>query len=217
MQYGLWEENAEIIQLSFNTYDNPARKEWVDEGIWMNLKNGKIYKTNNYRPYRAVKHIKTENSTFGMLKLKEIFIYPGSLNPRIRWLPEALLEKRYDNSNMDKIISFASADYAGTIKLVKNLIKNPLMDKHPVVLLALHKVYLNGESLVIEDRKGNKITLKDKENANFSPTIQLKNFLPNNPDNMALVAMINNDVRTGLLSAQALSLITPEKMIRLLF
>jgi hypothetical protein len=217
MQYKLWEENAEIIQLSFNTYDNPARKEWVDEGIWMNMKNGKIYKTNNYRPYRAIKHIKAENSAFGMFKLKEIFIYPGSLNPRIRWLPEALMEKRYDNNNMNKIISFASVNYAEIIKSVKNIIKNPLMDKHPVVLLALHKVYLNGENPVIEDREGNKLTLKDRENADFSSTVQLKNFLPAYPENMALAVMINNDVRTGLFSAQALSLITPGKIIRLLF
>jgi hypothetical protein len=217
MQYGLWEENAEIMQLSFNTYDNPARKEWVDEGIWINMKNGKIYKTNNYRPYRAVKHIKAENSSFGMLKLKEIFIYPGSLNPRIRWLPEALLEKRYDNNNMNKIISFASANYAEIIKSVKNSIKNPLMDKCPVVLLALHKVYLNDENPVIEDKEGNKLTLKDRENVDFSSTAQLKNFLPAYPVNMALAVMINNNVRTGLFSAQALSLITPGKIIRLLF
>ncbi|MDR2085645.1 MAG: SWIM zinc finger family protein [Dysgonamonadaceae bacterium] len=217
MQYGLWEENAEIMQLSFNTYDNQARKEWVDEGIWINLKTGKIYKTHNYRPYRAIRHIKAENTTFGLLKLKEMFIYPGNLNPRIRWLPEALQEKRYDNSNMSKIIHFAATDYAETIKSVKNVIKNPLTDKHPVVLLALHKVYLNGENPVIEDKDGNKLTLKDKDGANFSSTNQLKNFLPANPADLALAVMINNDVGTGLLSAQALSLITQEKIIRLLF
>jgi uncharacterized Zn finger protein len=216
MQYGLWEENAEIIQLSFNAYDNPARKEWVDEGIWMNLKTGRIYKTNNYRPYRAAKYIKEENSTFGELKLKEIFIYPGDVNPRIRWAPEALLEKRYDTGNLEKIIAFASTNYAETIKSVKTTIKNPLMDKHPVVLLALHKVYLTGDNPVIEDKEGNKLTLKDME-GNTASTAQLRNFLPTQPENIALAVMINNDVQTGLLSAQALSLITPEKIIRLLF
>jgi hypothetical protein len=189
----------------------------VDEGIRISLKTGKIYKTNNYRPYQAIRHIKAENTTFGMLKLKEMYIYPGSLNPRIRWLPEALLEKRYDSSNVNRVIAYASDNYAETIQSVKSFIKNPLMDKHPVVLLALHKVCLSGENPVIEDRDGNKLTLKDRADANFSSTSQLKNFLPAKPENLALAVMINSDLRTGLLSAQALSLITPEKIIRLLF
>ncbi len=44
MQYGQYEENASLVQLSFNSYDNEARKEYVDEGVWLNLKTGKIYK-----------------------------------------------------------------------------------------------------------------------------------------------------------------------------
>ena len=47
--------NASLVQLSFNSYDNEARKEYVDEGVWLNLKTGKIYKTLNYRPYKATK------------------------------------------------------------------------------------------------------------------------------------------------------------------
>ena len=217
MQYGLWEEDAEITQLSFNSYDNKARREFVDEGIWMNLKTGKIYKTKNYRPYKATKFIKEDNSTFGVLKLKEMFIYPGDLNPRVRWASEALSEKRFDKKDLERVASFASDNYSDTIKAVKSTIKNPLMDKNPVVVVSLHKSYLNGENLVIEDKHGNKITLKDIDEQRFSSATNLKSILPAQADNYVLTIMINNDVQTGLLSAQPLSLITSEKIIRLLY
>jgi uncharacterized Zn finger protein len=218
MQYGLWEANAEIIQLSFNTYNDPARKEWVDEGIWLNLKTGKIYKTNNYRPYKALKYVKADNTVPGVLKINELYIYPGDLNPRIRWEGDvASLGKRYDARDFVKVISYASGNYAETVKSVKNSIKNPLTDKHPVVLLALHKAYLKGDNSVIEDKEGNKLTLKDIDPENFSSATNLKNLLPATSENSALTVQINNDVQTGLLSAQPLSLITPQKIIRLLY
>jgi hypothetical protein len=219
MQYGLREENAEIIQLSFNIYNNPARKEWVDEGIWLNLKTGKIYKTNNYRPYKALRHIKADNTVFGVLKINELYIYPGDLNPRIRWEGDvASLGKRYnDTRDFVKVISYASENYAEAIKAVKNSIKNPLTDKNPVVLLALYKAHIKGDNIVIEDRDGNKLTLKDTDPENFSPAANLKSMLPAEPAGMALTVQINSDLRTGLLSAQPLSLITPQKIIRLLY
>ncbi|MDU1905000.1 MAG: SWIM zinc finger family protein [Dysgonomonas sp.] len=217
MQYGLYEENGELLQLSFNSYDNPARKEYVDEGYWVNMKNGKIYKTRNFRPYRASKYIKEDNSIFDILQLNEMFIYPGDQNPRVRWENEAVKEREIEPKDLEIVLSFASADYAATLKSVKNTIKNPLMDKHPVVLLMLHKAYLNGENLVIEDKQGNKLTLRDMEGQNISPSATLKGILPGQPEGIAVLVMINNDVQTGLLSAQPMSLVTPEKIIRLLY
>ncbi|MDR2953805.1 MAG: SWIM zinc finger domain-containing protein [Prevotella sp.] len=217
MQYGLYEENAELIQLSFNSYDNPARKEYVDEGIWMNLKTGKIYKTKNFRPYKAAKYIKEDNSSFDVLQLKELFIYPGDQNPRVRWEPEAVKERKAEMKDLASILAFSSDNYTETVKSVKNTIKNPLMDKNPVVLISLNKAYLNGENLVVEDKQGNKLTLKDIKEQNVSSATNLKAILPSQPEGFALTVMINNDVQTGLLSAQPMSLITPEKIIRLLY
>ncbi len=217
MQYGLYEENGELVQLSFNSYDNPARKEYVDEGIWLNLKSGKLYKTKNYRPYRAAKYIKEDNSSFDVLQLKEMFIYPGDQNPRVRWEPEAVKERKVEAKDLASILALASGNYADTIKSVKNTIKNPLMDKNPVVLLTLHKAYLNGDNLVIEDSLENKLTLKDIQEQNISSATNLRAILPASPQGFALAVMMNNDVQTGLLSAQPMSLVTPEKIIRLLY
>ncbi len=82
---GLVEENVELVQLAFHSYDDVARKEYVDAGIWMNLGNGRIYLTQTFRPYQAARHIKSDDSFFQVAQIKELCVYPGDFNPRVRW------------------------------------------------------------------------------------------------------------------------------------
>lgn len=217
MQNGLYEENAELLQLSFNSLDKAARREFVDEGIWLNLKSGRIFKTLNYRPYKAAKYVKEDNSVFNVLCLKDLYLYPGDQNPRIRWEAEAASERKVGAEDLAKVHQFASANFAETIKSAKNTMKNPLMDKTPVVLLALHKAYRFGEDLVVEDKHGNALTLRDLSDAPVASTIVLKAILPADAEGLALTVMLHNDVASGLLSGQPLSLITKEKIVRLLY
>ena len=217
MQYDLYEENAELLQLSYNSFDNSARKEFVDEGIWINMKSGRIYKTKNYRPYRAAKYIKEDNTRFDVLQLKELFVYPGDRNPRVRWETDAVVTRTINVADLQKIYDFAADNYQEMLKSVKNTIKNPLMDKNPVVLIKINKVFMNGENLVVEDAQGNRLTLHDLPEQNVASAVNLQAFLPAIPEKTALAVMINNDVSTGLLYAQPLCLLTPEKIIRLLY
>ena len=217
MQYGLYEENAELLQLSFNSFDDSARKEYVDEGIWFNLKSGRIYKTKNYRPYRAAKYIKEDNSEFDILQLKELFIYPGDRNPRIRWETEGATPRIVGNADLQKVWEAAASNYVEVIKSVKQTIKNPLMDKHPVVLIKVNKAYLLGENLVVEDVQGNPLTLHDLPEQEIASAVNLKAFLPACPEQISLAVMIHNNVQTGLLSAQPMCLVMPERIVRLLY
>lgn len=217
IKVGLWEENAELVQLSFNSYDNPARREFIDEGSWLNLKTGKLYKTKTFRPYRATKYIKEDNSVPNILQLKDLYIYPGGINPRVRWEANDKSERIITEDDLTRIQSYANTNYAELLKSVKTIIKNPLMDKNPLILIAIHKAYLNGEHIVVEDAQGNKLTLKDMPGRAASSENSLKMILPKNPMGISLLAMINNDIETGLLSAQPLSLINSSKIIKLLY
>ncbi|WP_158963340.1 SWIM zinc finger family protein [Myroides fluvii] len=217
MQYGRYEEDAEVVQLSFSSSDNLARREYVDEGIWFNLKTGKLYKTKNYRPYRATKYIKEDNSCFDVLQVKEFYIYPGDRNPRVRWEVEGNKERQLELKDIETLHSFASNNFMELVKEVKNTIKNPLMDKNPVVLLALTKSYLQGDHLVVEDEQGNKLTMQDIYSEVVAPTSNLKSIIPADVRGYALTAMVYNDVQTGLFTVQPLSLITPQKIVRLLY
>lgn len=82
---GLVEVDAELVQLGFNTHDDVARKEYIDTGVWMTLSNGRIRITQNFRPYKALKHIKSDDSFFQVAQVPQLYIYPGNVNPRVRW------------------------------------------------------------------------------------------------------------------------------------
>jgi len=215
MQHGLWEENAELIQLSFYHYDDAARREYVDEGYWLNLHSGKIYKTKNYRPYKAQKYIKEENSFFDVLHTKELYIYPGDINPRARW--DEFSVKDITCADIQKAHSFAAGNYAELIKTVKSSIKNPLMDKNPVAFIRLHKASLFGNRVVLEDESGNKLTLKDSERFDNSVENTLQAILSPEMKGFCMTVAFENNIESGLFSARPLSILTGEKIIRLLY
>src|SRR5205085_11725674 len=69
---GLVEENVELVQLAFHSYDDMARKEYVDAGVWMNLESGRICVTRTFRPYQAARHIKSDDSFSQVAQVKEL-------------------------------------------------------------------------------------------------------------------------------------------------
>jgi hypothetical protein len=215
MKYGMYEKNAEIIQLSYNSYDDAGRKAFIDEGYWFNFSSEKIYKSKNYRPYKALRYIKEDNTCFEILQIPELFVYPGDVNPRARWESQKL--RLVTGDDRIKVINAASADYAEVVKTAKSTIKNPLMEKNPVVLLRLNRAYMAGDHIVLEDRQKNRLTVVDLPEYQIYTEASLKSILPGNCDNIALTAMINNNIKTGMFSVTALSLIVPGKIIRLLY
>jgi hypothetical protein len=214
-KHGLYEEHAEIVQLSYNNYDDAGRKAFIDEGYWFNLTSSKIYKSKNYRPYKALRFIKEDNSCFEVLQIPELLIYPGDVNPRARWESQKL--RLVTEDDRMKVINSSSADYSEVVKTARSTIKNPLMGKNPVVLLKLNRAYIVGEHIVIEDSRGNKLTVVDLPEQQIYTETLLKSILPGRCENIALTAMINNNIKTGVFSVTALSLITPDKIIRLLY
>lgn len=211
----LYEENAELIQLSFVVNDDIARKEIIETGIWLNLKTGKIYQTKNLRPYNALKYIKEENSEYDVLQIKELYIYPGDANPRIRWEINEITKRKIEAKDFINIHEWGQTDYKNTLNEAKNTIKNPLMSKNPFVLLKLMNVYLLNDDLVIEDSNGQAITLTNLEYNNTA--MILKSFLPEKAEGLSLLASINNNLSNGILSAMPYAVIAQDKIIKLIY
>src|SRR5215831_5573477 len=82
---GLVQLKVELLQLAFNAHDDWTRKEFVETGEWLNLQTGAVQLTKNYRPYHAAKFIREDDSCFHVVTCPELFVYPGNLNPRVRW------------------------------------------------------------------------------------------------------------------------------------
>jgi hypothetical protein len=215
MLHGLFESNAEIIQLSFNIYNNRALSEYIDEGYWFNLKTGVVYKSLNYRPYRAAGFIAAEKTCPDVLQPPELFIYPGYINPRARW--NSAMPRKPAPADLQCIIDAAATDYSALIKSVKTVIKDPLADKTPVAVLRLHHLRLNGEHFVLEDEAGNILTLTDCPARQISVEQKLQALFTARFRNFAAITvMLHNNLATGLFTATALSLISDDKIERLL-
>jgi hypothetical protein len=211
---GLLEENVELAQLAFHSYDDAARQEFVDSGVWMQLGNGRIYVTQNYRPYRAVKHIKSEDSFFQVAQIKELCVYPGELNGRVRW--EGMLARPIEPADLDTIRGHGRGEFAVVIKEVKSHLKGPLADKHPIFALNYRRIGTVGGQLVVEDGKGERLAMTDAGLSEEPKSTHLLTLLPKGfLENQTMIVRFRHDLDTRKLEVKPLSIVTKTDVVRL--
>jgi len=123
-EYGLMSQDVELIQLSFVSYDDAARQEYVDLGYWIEKSTGDIHRTLQYRPYKAAKYIHEEDSFTDVALIPSLYRYPGDRNQRVRF--ENMSTRPLTNQDLEWIVSRASRSYSESFKQIKNQLKNPL-------------------------------------------------------------------------------------------
>lgn len=211
---GLLQADAELIQLAFNSHDDVARREYVDTGVWMNLLTGRIQLTQNFRPYKAAKYIKSDDSFFQIAQVKELCVYPGDVNPRIRW--EGMLPRPLEPRDLRCVAEHARADFAAVIKEVKTNLKGTLSDKQPIYVLSFRRIgQINGQ-FVVEDAKGERLTLTDAGLSEEPASCHLLQLLPATLfEQQTLVARFRHDLDTRKLQIKPLSIVTESSVVRL--
>jgi hypothetical protein len=210
----LVEMNAELVQLAFNSHDDIARGEYVDTGVWMVLGNGRICLTQNFRPYRAAKFIKSDDSYFQVAQIKDLCIYPGDVNPRVRW--DGMMSRSLEPRDLETIRSHGQSDLGTVIKHVKSHLKGPLADKQPIYALNFKRLGRVGEALVTEDAKGERLVMTDAGMAEEPPSCHLLSLLPKESfEGNTLVARFRHDLDTRKLQIKPLSIVTRAGIIRL--
>ena len=211
---GLVQTDVELVQLAFNSHDDVARREYVDTGVWMNLGSGRIQITQNFRPYKAVKYIKSDDSFFQVAQVKELCVYPGDVNPRIRW--EGMIPRPLEPKDLAKIRSFGQGDFAAAIKEVKTHLKGPLADKQPIHALNYKRIGQVERSLVVEDAKGERLVLTDRGMSEEPASCHLLMLLPQELlANQTLVVRFRHDLDTRQLQVKPLSIVTASGVTRL--
>jgi hypothetical protein len=212
---GLVINQAELVQLSFNSYSSAAELSWVDEGIWCHLEKGRIFRSLNYRPYRAAQHIKEDDSFFEVLKAEKLAVYPGDINNRVRW--ESFSSRTVERADLTRIKTFANSNFTEVIKQAKNIIKNPLGNKNPLFLLNYAAIGMMNDDFVATDTQEQAVVLKD----DYFSAIQVSRFLryldPDCLHNQTLLVRFFYDADRNFLQAQPVSVVTGEKIIRLVF
>ena len=212
---GLVESDVELIQLAFNTYNDVARREFVDTGIWMNLGSGNIQLTQNFRPYKAVKHIKADDSFFKIAKVPELCIYPGDVNPRVRW--DGMEARPVDSADLKKVKSHASNDLAKLIKEMKGRLKSPLGDKQPIVAINFKSIgRVDDKTLVVADAKGERMVFTEAGGFEEPDSCHLMWLLPQELlSGQTLIGRFHHDFDSATLRIKPLSIVTSSQVFRL--
>ncbi len=211
---GLVEENVELVQLAFHSYDDVARKEYVDAGVWMNLGNGRICLTQTFRPYQAARHIKSDDSFSQVAQVKELYVYPGDINPRVRW--EGMLARPLEPKDLAKIRGHGRGELAAVVKDVKSILKNPLADKNPICALNYRRIGAVGKALAVEDRTGDRLVLTDAGLPEEPRSSHLLALVPKEVlQDQTLIVRFRHDLDTRKLQVKPLSIVTETDVIRL--
>ena len=208
-------EAVELIQLAFNSYDDVARREFVDTGIWIELASGDIHLTQNYRPYKAAKFIKSEDSFFKVAQIPELCVYPGEINRRVRW--EALTQRTIELEDLATIRQHAWNDLAGLVKDIKSHLKSPLADKHPVAAINFEAIRQTDDGrLVLQDCNGERIVFTEIGVSEEPPSCHLLNLLPQEMlMKQTLIARFHSDLDSRQLHVKPLSIVTATQIYRL--
>lgn len=215
IKYNLYEEGTEIVQLAFISTKNLNRRVYIDKAYWLNLKSREIQYTCKHRPMSVAKFITKNNTETAVLKANRLYTYPGKINRRIRW---GKIEKREITSNeIATIHECAKADYSEVVRAIKESFREPLCERNPAILIKLHRAFINGDHLVLEDEKGAFLTVMDMPGDNMPTSELLQTILPAHPVGCTLLVQVNDDVDMDLFSVKPLSVITPDRIIRLLY
>jgi hypothetical protein len=211
---GLVQNDVELLQLAFNSHDDVARQEYVDTGVWMNLNTGRIQLTQNFRPYKAVKHIKSDDSFFQVAQVKELCVYPGDVNPRIRW--DGMIPRPIEPRDLSRVFDHARSDFATVVKEVKNNLKAPLADKQPIYALRFRRLGQVENIPVVEDIKGERLCMTDTGMTEEPASRHLLHLVPAElHENQVLVVRFRHDLDTRKLRVKPLSIVTNNSVVRL--
>jgi hypothetical protein len=213
---GLVQANAELLQLAFNSHDDWTRREFVETGVWLNLQTGAVQLTRNYRPYQAAKFIREDDSCFHVVCCPELCVYPGNLNPRVRW--EASQPRPAAKGDYQRAREYAKADLRAVVKDVKTELKTPLGDRHPFALLKYRALGRANEEFIIEDETGERLVLADDNHDGEAATLRLLQLLPADArHNQVMLVRFHHDLDSQRLRGKPLSVVTENEIIRLTY
>ncbi|MEM7604558.1 MAG: SWIM zinc finger family protein [Myxococcota bacterium] len=207
----LFEENAELVQLYFRAYDDLARRERVELGVWLNLKSGALQQTLNYRPHRAERFMKEASSFHHVRQTPCLYRYPGETLPRVRW--DEASERPLDPRDLATLRSHA-LDLSAAIKAAKGRLKDPLYET-AFALVRYDQLGRVGDATVLQSGD-ERIVLNDDAGCDPMETVALLELVDGalHRNQVALLAF-RPQAGAHSLHAKPLTLISEAQIVRL--
>lgn len=212
---GLAKERVSLMQLAFWVSFDRARNEYIDTGCWVDLDSGEISMTYNYRPLKALKYVKQEDSVFGVAEIPSAAYYPGVGNRRVRW--ESAAVRSFTETDLEKARGLASGSLAQSVRQAKNILKDTLADPAVFGLFSYVRIGCIGEDVVLEDPEGTVILLGNIPG--MEDTVQHLLLLPDAAlfTGQQLLGGVFYDAGRKRMCLQPISIITGSQVVRLLY
>jgi hypothetical protein len=219
LEMGLKKEQAKLLQLTFQVIYDEARKEYIDVGYWVDVDTGEISCTYNYRPLKALKYVKQEDSCFELTKVPLLCYYPGGMNRRIRW--ESAAFAPVTGEILAQVIGHGIGAVREAVKLAKNEIKNLLSEDFCGMLLRFERIGRiqteKGDCWVLEDAEGERIELRGREG--WEDTMTALSLVSEKAvfHNQALFGLMYYNMEEHKLQMYPCSIVTGDGIVRLLY
>lgn len=214
-ELGLFRENAKLVQLSFQVEYDEAKAEYVDRGWWVDLETGVLSRKENYRPVKALKYIKQDDTVFDCVETPCLYFYPGEKNKRIRW--DEFSTRPLTAADLSVIRGFGAKALAPLVKEAKNELKNALSEPVVAALVSYRHIGRQGEAYVLEDPEGDAIELRSP--AGGEDTVSRLLYLPTEEllRDQVLAGAFFYDGAARQLFFTPFSIVTEKQIVRLLY
>ena len=196
--------DVSLLQLSFFVTDRPRARVRAEIGVWADISTGKVFTTENYLPYAAAGHVKTEDSCFDLLKVDKLFTYPGI--SRVRWkscTPVKALPQDYA-----LLCENAAKSLDEAIQPIIPELKDRYLRREPYCLVGVSSIRKSGGRVFLCDAEGQSIELREWE----YPVLEVLASVYNETWKAALLRL---SAAGGALSAVPLCLVSDNSAIRL--
>lgn len=207
--------DSSLLQLSFWVNQNEAARQYEDISCYVSLEDGKLYLTKNYRPYKALKYIKADDTIFGVVCTQSAASYPGVGTLRIRWEGAGIRDVAPED--LARVVEKAEKSISTAVKNAKNILMNPLADAFYLGLVAYDSIGKVDEQLVLRDYDGGTIMLGNAPG--MEPCADRMKLLPDSSlfKNQVLLGAFYYERAEKRIKMMPLSIVTLENIIRLLY
>ena len=211
---GCCRRDLRMVQLAFWVGFDEDAQTWQDVGVWADVSGGPLYLAQNFRPVRALRHLRADDSVFDLLRLPMAALYPGEGNPRIRW--EEASPQPVTGDDRQGVLAQA-LPVAAAAKQAKNLLKNTLAAPVWFALVRYARIGKTEQGYVLQDEAGQTLLLADAPG--LPPTAAAVGLLGDGTllEQQVLLAGFFYDAASRRLMAQPISILTADAVVRLLY
>jgi hypothetical protein len=212
---GYVKDDLELLELAFERTDDQARSERVEVSHVLALGVGTVYQAITYRPFKGMNQIPEQPSYMHPILVKEVAVYPGFLNRRVRWEKGAEEARELKPSHLATAYAAARPDFKSALDAFRQQMKHPLAPREAVVLVRCERLGRVGERAVAEDATGTRLEVVDRRQdySNVANFVRAGGMFTK--DRPALLARLFLQPLSNSIAAEPLALLTAKHHLRL--